>query len=115
MPDAPVGVFPPRYDTLRCLGAGGGGEVWAVRDRVSGRVLALKVLSRDAGDAEIDALVQEAVALSGLEGLGVPRVIAFGALQDRRRYMVRELVEGRSLDDVLQEGEAPWIEPIASA
>src|SRR5450755_3267432 len=107
--------LPPRYEPQRRLGAGGGGEVWAVRDKVSGRVLALKVLSRDAGDAEIDALVQEAVALSGLEGLGVPRVIAFGALQDKRRYMVRELVEGRSLDDVLQEGEAPWIEAIASA
>jgi serine/threonine-protein kinase PknK len=128
--------LPPRYEPLRRLGAGGGGEVWAVRDRVSARVLALKVLSRDAGEPEIDALVQEAVALSGLEGLGVPRVIAFGALRDGRRYMVRELVDGRSLDDVLQneagrdraddgkgdpgngdEG-APnegWIAPIASA
>src|ERR1700676_1103024 len=88
--------LPPRYEPQRRLGAGGGGEVWAVRDRVSGRVLALKVLSRDAGEAEIDAL-----ALSGLEGLGVPKVIAFGALRDGRRYMVRELVDGRSLDDVL--------------
>src|SRR6516165_9467007 len=94
--------LPPRYEPLRLLGAGGGGEVWSVRDRVSDRVLALKVLSRDAGEAEIDALVQEAVALSGLEGLGVPRVVAFGALRDGRRYMVRELVDGRSLDDVLQ-------------
>ncbi len=112
----PAGVFPPRYEPIRCLGAGGGGEVWAVRDRVGERVLALKVLSRDAGEAEIDALVQEAVALSGLEGLGVPRVVAFGALSDRRRYMVRELVEGRSLDDVLQdEGGAEWLEAIASA
>ncbi|HEX3343015.1 MAG TPA: protein kinase, partial [Polyangiaceae bacterium] len=89
-----------------------------MRDRVSGRVLALKVLSRSAGEAEIDALVQEAVALSGLEGLGVPRVVAFGALKDGRRYMVRELVDGRSLDDVLHDdeaGAAPWVAPLASA
>jgi serine/threonine-protein kinase PknK len=108
--------LPPRYEPQRRLGAGGGGEVWGVRDRVSGRVLALKVLSRSAGEAEIDALVQEAVALSGLEGLGVPRVIAFGALRDGRRYMVRELVDGRSLDDVLHGDDgAPWIAPLASA
>jgi hypothetical protein len=117
MPDVAdaADVFPPRYEPVRRLGSGGGGEVWAVRDRVSSRILALKVLSRDAGDAEIDALVQEAVALSGLEGLGVPRVVAFGALRDKRRYMVRELVEGRSLEDVLEEGGASWPEAIASA
>jgi serine/threonine-protein kinase PknK len=107
--------LPPRYEPVQRLGAGGGGEVWSVRDRVSGRSLALKVLSSDAGPAEIDALVREAVALSGLEGLGVPRVVAFGALPDGRRYMVRELVEGRSLDDVLQGDAGPWLEPIATA
>jgi serine/threonine-protein kinase PknK len=121
MPEGGGDDLPPRYEPQRRLGAGGGGEVWAVRDRVSGRVLALKVLSRDAGEAEIDALVQEAVALSGLEGLGVPRVIAFGALKDGRRYMVRELVDGRSLEEVLHaEGEAAassegWVASIASA
>jgi transcriptional regulator with GAF, ATPase, and Fis domain len=115
-PDARAGELPPRYEPLRRLGAGGGGEVWSVRDRLGGRVLALKVLSCDAGAAEIEALVQEAVALSGLEGLGVPRVVAFGALRDGRRYMVRELVDGRSLDDVLQGDDAgPWLAPIASA
>jgi transcriptional regulator with GAF, ATPase, and Fis domain len=107
-------VIPPRYEPLQRLGAGGGGEVWAVKDRVTGEKLAFKVLASGAGAPEVEALVREAVALSGLEGLGVPRVVAFGALPDGRRYMVRELVEGRSLDDVLQ-GLGPWIEPIASA
>jgi transcriptional regulator with GAF, ATPase, and Fis domain len=108
--------LPPRYEPIHRLGAGGGGEVWSVRDRVSGVILALKVLAKGAGEGEVGALVREAVALSGLEGLGVPRVIGFGALQDGRRYMIRELVEGRSLDDILQRsGEPPWIDAIASA
>ncbi len=77
--------LPPRYESLVRLGAGGGGEVWSVRDRVSGGVMAFKVLSADAGAAAVDALVREAVALSGLEGLGVPRVVAFGTLGDGRR------------------------------
>ena len=112
-------ALPPRYEPIRRLGQGGGGEVWAVRDKINGRVLALKVLAKDAGDAEVMALVREAMALSGLEGLGVPQVVAFGALRDgdtQRRFMVRELVEGRSLEDVLEEENgAPWIEALASA
>jgi len=111
----PLGL-PPRYEPVRRLGAGGGGEVWAVRDRVGARVLALKVLSSQAGAPEVEALVREAAALSGLEGLGVPRVVAFGALRDGRRYLVRELVEGKSLEDVLQASDGgPWLPAIATA
>src|SRR5689334_8264644 len=113
--------LPPRYESLQRLGQGGGGEVWAVRDRVSGQTYALKVLAKDAGELELAALVREAVTLSGLEGLGVPRVLAFGSLAGGRRYMVRELVEGRSLDemfDLSRLGGADsreWLEPLAHA
>ncbi len=108
--------LPPRYESLVRLGAGGGGEVWSVRDRLRGGIMAFKVLSADAGEAEVDALVREAVSLSGLEGLGVPRVAAFGTLGDGRRYMVRELVEGQSLEQVLRDlSAAGWLEAIAGA
>ncbi|HEX4514392.1 MAG TPA: protein kinase, partial [Polyangiaceae bacterium] len=108
--------LPPRYEALHRLGQGGGGEVWAVRDRVQGTRCALKVLAKDAGELELVALVREAVALSGLEGLGVPRVLAFGSLEDHRRYMVRELVEGRSLEEIFdQPSAAEWLEPLAQA
>ena len=85
--------------------------------RVTERVLALKVLAEGAGPHEVKALVREAVSLSALEGLGVPGVVAFGVLPDgRRRYMLRELVEGRSLEDVLEdESGSDWIEPLARA
>ena len=109
-------AIPPRYEPIRRLGQGGGGEVWAVRDRITERVLALKVLAEGAGEDEVKALVREAVALSALEGLGVPRVVAFGSLHDGRRYMVRELVEGQSLEAVLDDEDGPdWIEPLARA
>ncbi len=116
--------MPARYEPVALLGKGGGGEVWAVRDRVTARELALKVLAADAGEAEVMALVREAVTLSGLEGLGVPQVIAFGRLPgSARRYLVRELVDGRSLEEVIaDEGKGPaaerardWLLPLASA
>ncbi len=54
------------------------------------------------------ALVREAVALSGLEGLGVPRVVRFGRLPGSGRpYLVREIVEGESLEAVLTRGTDP--------
>ncbi len=115
-------TFPLRYEKERQLGKGGGGEVWAVKDRLTGSTLALKVLGAAASEAEIMALVREATALSGLEGLGVPMVIAFGTLPDesQARYLVRELVPGMSLQDALErkrEGEATaaWLGPLLDA
>ncbi len=98
----PPPLFPPRYEPIGTLGKGGGGEVWAVRDRITGKTVALKTLGEDADEPEVLALVREAAALSGVEGLGVPRVLRFGRLPaSGRPFMVRELVEGTSLADLL--------------
>jgi serine/threonine-protein kinase PknK len=97
--------LPQRYEPVRRLGRGGGGEVWAVRDRATGRSYALKLLAEEASEREMAALVREAVALSGLEGLGMPRVVQFGRLPSSGRpYLVREIVEGESLEAVLARG-----------
>jgi serine/threonine-protein kinase PknK len=97
--------FPARYEPLDRLGKGGGGEVWRARDRVTGQVVALKLLRAGADEIEMQALVREATALSGIEGLGVPRVLHFGRLaKSKRAYMVREMVEGKSLSDILAQG-----------
>ena len=121
-PTLPTFTMPARYEAVARLGKGGGGEVWAVRDRVTGTELALKVLAEDAGEAEVMALVREAVTLSGLEGLGVPRVVAFGRLPTTgetslspRRFLVRELVDGKSLEDVMESKDSEWLRPIACA
>jgi serine/threonine-protein kinase PknK len=97
--------FPKRYEPLARLGKGGGGEVWAVRDRHTGRSYALKVLAIGASEREMAALVREAVALSGLEGLGLPSVMRFGRLPGSKRpFLVRDLIEGRSLEELIQQG-----------
>lgn len=99
--------LPKRYSDPQRLGEGGGGEVWAVSDRHTGARFALKMLAPNATEREMAALVREAVALSGLEGLGVPRVMRFGRLPGSGRpYLVRELVEGRSLQQVIETGDA---------
>jgi serine/threonine-protein kinase PknK len=106
--------LPRRYEPLDHLGQGGGGDVWAVRDRHTGARCALKVLGDQASAPEMAALVREAVALSGLEGLGLPRIHRFGRLPGSGRpYLVRELVDGDSLLDLIAQG-APF-ERILSA
>jgi len=97
-----VHAMPPRYEPVRVLGAGGGGEVWEVRDRLTEARLALKILGGHAGSHESEALVREFVTLSGLEGLGLPRVHRFGRLVDSDQpYVLRELIAGVSLDKVI--------------
>ena len=106
--------LPPRYEPLTRLGQGGGGEVWSVRDRFTRREYALKLLAGEAGPRELAALVREAVALSGLEGLGVPRVLRFGRRpHDARPFMLRELVEGQSLEELMRTGAS--LEALLSA
>ncbi|HZF47991.1 MAG TPA: sigma 54-interacting transcriptional regulator [Polyangiaceae bacterium] len=101
-------LLPPRYEPLAPLGKGGGGEVWCVRDRITGRTVALKALGEGADEREVMALVREAAALSGVEGLGVPRVLRFGRLPNSERaYLVRELVEGTSLAELIGKGGDP--------
>ena len=86
-------LYEPRYEEVSVLGKGGGGQVWAVRDRLTGETVALKALAVGASEREAQALVREAVTLSGLEGLGVPKVFRFGRLPESGRpYLVRELV-----------------------
>ncbi len=105
--DSPV--LPARYAPVRRLGAGGGGEVWTVRDRISGRLLALKALAGGAGSShhEVAALVREATTLLDLSsslGAALPTVERFGRLADGRPYLVRDLVEGESLAAFIERG-----------
>ena len=88
--------FGARYQLEQLLGRGGGGEVWAARDRATGAAVAIKALHPDYQEAETEALIRETTTLSGLEGLGFPRVLSLGRADDGRLFLVRDLIEGDS-------------------
>ncbi len=85
-----------------------------MRDRVTENHFAFKLLSAHAGESELEALIREFLTLSGLEGIGLPRVIRFGRLpQGDRPYVLRELIAGESLDKVMPSAPARALESLA--
>ena len=92
--------FGARYQLGELLGRGGGGEVWAARDVVTGAAVAIKALHQGYHVAEAEALIRETTTLSGLEGLGFPRVLELGRAVDGRLFLVRDLVDGESFAQV---------------
>jgi serine/threonine-protein kinase len=87
-----------RYRIGALLAAGGMGEVWAARDLLLDRAVAVKVLGGAlAGDGRAaERLRREARAAGRLDHPNIARMLDLGE-QDGRPYLVMELLEGESL------------------
>ncbi|WP_434045547.1 MULTISPECIES: bifunctional serine/threonine-protein kinase/formylglycine-generating enzyme family protein [Sorangium] len=94
-----------RYEDLGCIGRGGMGEVRRVRDRIMGRVLAMKIQSTEACDATPDRarFLAEARLTAALQHPGIVPVHDCGALADGRLWFTMKEVRGRTLGDVIAE------------
>jgi eukaryotic-like serine/threonine-protein kinase len=99
-----------RYVLEAQIASGGMGTVWRARDEVLGRFVAVKILhDRLAQDPDVlERFRLEAVAAARLSHPAVVRVFDTG-IDDGVCFIVMELSEGRTLEDVLG-GEGP-LEP----
>jgi serine/threonine-protein kinase len=101
-------VLADRYEIVRLLGAGGMGRVYEAVQLSMHRRVALKVLRPDLrqqgseAGREIDRFRREAVALSRLKHPHTVQVFDHGETGDGAPFLVMELLEGRSLHDVLR-------------
>jgi len=104
----PVGVRLGPYEIVAVLGSGGMGEVYRARDGKLGRDVALKVLPAEvATDKERRArFEQEARAASSLNHPHIVHVYDIGS-SDGTDYIVMELVEGRTLRELLASAPLP--------
>ncbi|HTZ97644.1 MAG TPA: protein kinase [Terriglobales bacterium] len=93
------------YEILSLIGAGGMGEVYRACDARLGRDVALKILTESfAHDAErLRRFEQEARAVAALNHPNILALYDIGG-QDGRPYLVSELLDGRSVREVLQDG-----------
>ena len=93
------------YEVGRLLGSGGMGRVYAARDIELGREVALKVPSFDGEDAH-SRLRREAQHASRLSHPHVCHIYEVGRA-DGQMFVAMELVPGRPLSDLVQEGPLP--------
>ena len=99
-----------RYRLSERLGTGGMSVVWRARDEVLDREVAVKVLSPEtaADPMLLDRIRVEARAAARLRHPHVVEVHDFGETEDGLPFVVMELVDGRSLADLLAKGPLPW-------
>ncbi len=97
-----------RYQILRSLGAGGLGEVFYAHDRELDRGVAIKRLFQDSAwsnDKTRDAW-REARVLASLTHPGIVTLYDFGS-DEEGPYFIMEYIDGRTLEEILQDGAVP--------
>lgn len=96
-----------RYEIVSLLGEGGMGAVYRAR-QPGGPDVAVKVLHEELGDnaALRERFEREARALFGLEHPNILHVLDFG-IHDGRPYLAMELLDGRPLDALVEDGPLP--------
>jgi serine/threonine-protein kinase len=102
----PGDMIDDRYELDEVIGRGGMGTVWRAWDRVLNADVALKLIAQDNSERS-PRLLREARACAILQHPAIVRILAYGTT-DAHAYIAMELLEGGTLDDVLQDG------PIAS-
>ncbi|HEX9698874.1 MAG TPA: protein kinase, partial [Acidobacteriota bacterium] len=101
------------YETLGILGAGGMGEVYRARDTKLGREVAIKVLPADVASdpLRLARLEREARVLASL---GHPHIATLYGYETAgtTRFLVMELVDGKTLLERLRRGPLPLAEAL---
>src|SRR5687767_1312397 len=98
-----------RYRIVALIGVGGMGAVYRAKDEKRGDLVALKLLAAErASLPELGARFKREAAAG--KRINHPNVIAIhdsGELKDGSLWFVMELLEGKSLDKVLDQGKLP--------
>ncbi len=101
-----------RYTVLEQIGRGGMGKVFKARQSTLDRVVALKVLSPDAGQARDPEFEKrfflEASVTARLSHPNTVTIFDYGHTRDGVFYIAMEYLEGRVLSEILASGALPW-------
>src|SRR5688500_9937544 len=97
------------YEIVAPIGAGGMGEVYRARDTKLGRDVAIKLLpDLFAGDADrLGRFAREAQVLASFNHPNIAQIYGFEeAGANQRPFLVMELVEGPTLEQLIRDGGA---------
>jgi eukaryotic-like serine/threonine-protein kinase len=94
----------PNFELEEHLGRGGMGVVWKARERVLNRHVAIKLLRNIRRDTDfVDRFTREARILAQLNHPHIVTLYSFGRTRSNHCYLVMEMVDGRSLGDLITE------------
>jgi predicted ATPase len=96
------------YEIIAELGVGGMGEVYRARDTRLDRMVAIKILPAEfsADSNRLQRFEQEARSASALNHPNIVTIYALG-LEASTHYIAMELVEGKTLRELLDSGSMP--------
>jgi TolB-like protein len=96
------------YEIVAALGAGGMGEVYRARDPRLGREIALKVLPAEVA-SDPDRLARFEREAKTVAALNHPHIVTIHSIEEAGavRFLTMELVEGQSLDRLVDPGGVP--------
>jgi serine/threonine-protein kinase len=101
----PGEVIADKYRVEGVIGVGGMGVVLSARHLQLGHSVAIKLLTSDDEERQIEAaarFLREAQAAAGLRSEHVVRIYDVGAIDEARPFMVMELLEGCDLSQLLE-------------
>ncbi len=108
--ELPGQVLEGKYLVEEIIGAGGMGEVYRARHVYLDRLVAVKVLPQtgQAGSDLFSRFIREARILARLRSRRIVEIHDFGFTPWKSPYLVMELLEGRNLDQLIDEhGQLP--------
>ncbi len=96
------------YEIVAPLGAGGMGEVYRARDTRLGRIVAIKILPAElaADSDQLHRFEREARSASGLNHPNIVTIYDLG-LEGSTHYIAMEMIEGKTLRELLVGGSLP--------
>ncbi len=106
-----------RYEILEEIGTGGMATVYKAKDKVLNRFVAVKIL-KDEFSNDVEFIKRFQVEAQSAASLSHPNIVSIYdvGFEDSMHYIVMELIEGRTLKDIInEEGKLPWREAVGIA
>ncbi|MDP3505006.1 MAG: serine/threonine-protein kinase [Myxococcales bacterium] len=102
--DSLIGQKLQEYVIKERIGVGGMGVVYRAVQTLIGKEVAIKVLRSDVvtDPRDVDRMLDEARIINSIKHRGIINIFGAGTLDDGRHYLIMELLEGESLEQLMQ-------------
>jgi eukaryotic-like serine/threonine-protein kinase len=100
----PGELIQSRYRLIRLLGTGASGTVWAARNELIERDVALKIMRPEVAEdaVSLQRFFNEAKASGRVRSPSIVEILDLGQAEDGSPFLVFELLEGEGLDEKLR-------------